>query len=80
MKKISAMKDLIQRGTPPQLSGISDISNLTAIAEKGGVLDLEELLQIRQFTIASERIKKYLAAHREEFPALEDEFFKSQSP
>ncbi|HPS88323.1 MAG TPA: hypothetical protein PLY36_16365, partial [Spirochaetota bacterium] len=74
MKKISAMKELIQRGTPPQLTGISDISGLTAIAGKGGVLDLEELLQIRQFTIASERVKKYLAAHREEFPSLEDEY------
>lgn len=74
MKKISAMKELIQRGTPPQLTGISDVSGLTAIASKGGVLDLEELLQIRQFTIASERIKKYLASHREEFPFLEDEY------
>jgi DNA mismatch repair protein MutS2 len=74
MKKISAMKELIQRGTPPQLTGISDISSLTAIAGKGGVLDLDELQQIKQFTIASERIKKYLAAHREEFPSLEDEY------
>ncbi len=74
MKKISAMKDLIQRGNAPQLSGISDISGLTAIAGKGGVLDIEELLQVKQFTIASERIKKYLAAHREEFTSLEDEY------
>ncbi len=74
MKKISAMKDLIQRGTSPQLTGISDISGLTAIAGKGGVLDLEELQQIKRFTIASERIKKYLATHREEFPSLEDEY------
>lgn len=74
MKKISAMKDLIQRGNPPQLSGISDISGLTAMAGKGGVLSIEELLQVKQFTIASERIKKYLAAHREEFTSLEDEY------
>jgi DNA mismatch repair protein MutS2 len=31
-------------------------------------------MQVKQFTIASERIKKYLAAHREEFPSLEDEY------
>ena len=74
MKKISAMKDLIQRGNAPQLSGISDISGLTAMAGKGGVLSIDELLQVKQFTIASERIKKYLAAHREEFTSLEDEY------
>jgi len=74
MKKISALKDLIQRGAPPQLTGISDISGLTALAGKGGVLDLEELQQIKQFTIASERIKKYLAVHRAEFTSLEDEY------
>ncbi len=74
MKKISAMKELIGRGTPPQLTGISDISDLTAIAGKGGVLNLEELMQVKQFTFASERIKKYLDTHREEFPSLEDEF------
>lgn len=74
MKKISAIKELISRGTTPPLSGISDISMHTALASKGGVLELESLCSIRTFTSASERIRKYLAAYREEFPPLEDEY------
>jgi len=74
MKKISAMKELISRGNPPVLSGISDISGPCSMAEKGGVLTIEELQQVKEFTIASERIKKYLSAHREEFTSLEDEY------
>lgn len=74
MKKISAIKELISRGTTPPLSGINDISVHTALASKGGVLELESLYSIRTFTSASERIRKYLAANREEFPPLEDEY------
>jgi DNA mismatch repair protein MutS2 len=79
MKKISAVKELIQRGKPVQLSGISDITHLTAMAEKGGVLSIEELQQIKLFTIASERIKKYLAEHKAEFNSLEDEYQRLNS-
>jgi DNA mismatch repair protein MutS2 len=74
MKKISAIKELISRGTTPPLSGINDISAYTALASKGGVLELESLCSIRTFTSASERIRKYLTANREEFPPLEDEY------
>jgi len=74
MKKISAIKELISRGTTPPLSGINDISAHTALASKGGVLELEDLSSIRTFTFASERIRKYLETNREEFPQLEDEY------
>ena len=74
MKKISAIKELISRGTTPPLSGINDISAHTALASKGGVLELENLSSIRTFTFASERIRKYLETNREEFPQLEDEY------
>jgi len=74
MKKISAIKELISRGTTPPLSGINDISAHTALASKGGVLELESLSSIRTFTFASERIRKYLEANREEFSPLEDEY------
>jgi DNA mismatch repair protein MutS2 len=74
LKKISAMKELISTGRPPVLSGISDVSGLCSLAEKGGVLALEELQRVKEFTIASERIKRYLASHREEFSSLEDEY------
>jgi len=79
MKKISAVKELIQRGKSVQLSGISDITYLTAIAEKGGVLTIEELQQIKLFTVASERIKKYLEEHKAEFNSLEDEYMRLNS-
>ncbi len=74
MKKISAIKELISRGTTPPLSGINDISAHTALASKGGVLELENLSSIRTFTFASERIRKYLETNREEFSPLEDEY------
>lgn len=74
MKKISAIKELISRGNTPPLSGITDISTHTALAAKGGVLETEDLCSIRTFTSASERIRKYLAANREEFSSLEDEY------
>lgn len=74
LKKISAIRELISRGTTPPLSGINDISMHTALASKGGVLELKDLSDIRTFTYASERIRKYLAAYREEFPPIEDEY------
>jgi len=74
MKKISAIRELISRGTTPPISGITGISMHTALASKGGVLELEDLSDIRTFTSASERIRKYIAAYREEFPPLEDEY------
>jgi dsDNA-specific endonuclease/ATPase MutS2 len=38
------------------------------------VLELKDLSDIRTFTYASERIRKYLAAYRQEFPPNEDEY------
>lgn len=74
MKKITSIRELISRGTTPPLSGINDISAYTALAAKGGVLEIEDLCSIRTFTAASERIRKFLGINREEFPPLEDEY------
>ena len=60
MKKISGIRELIERGAPPLLAGIADISVHTALASKGGVLTAEDLLVIRNFTTASGRIRAYL--------------------
>ncbi len=73
MKKISALRGLIERGAPPVLAGIADISIHTALASKGGTLAAEDLLLIRNFTAASGRIRAYLSAHKDEFPQLCDE-------
>lgn len=74
MKKISAIKELIIRGATPPLSGINDVSRHTALASKGAVLETGDLCEIRTFTSASERIRKYLSTYREEFTSLEDEY------
>jgi len=73
LKKISGLRALIERGAPPLLAGISDISRQTALAAKGGVLNTEDLLLVRNFTASSGRIRSYLSAHKEEFPQLTDE-------
>ena len=73
MSKITALKDLRQRGEAADLSGLNDISEYTAIASRGGILDTEDLLQVRKFVTASERIKIFLKERVEEFPTLNDE-------
>jgi len=73
MSKITALKELRQRGEAADLSGLNDISEYTAIASRGGVLDTGELLLVRKFTTASERIKIFLKERVEEFPPLNDE-------
>ena len=73
MSKITALKDLRQRGEAADLSGLNDISEYTAIASRGGVLDTEDLLQVRKFVTASERIKIFLKERVEEYPPLNDE-------
>jgi len=73
MSKITALKDLRQRGEAADLSGLNDISEYTAIASRGGILDTEDLLQVRKFVTASERIKIFLKERVEEYPPLNDE-------
>lgn len=73
MGKITALKILRQRGEAADLSGLSNISNYIAIAERGGILDTAELLLVRKFTVASERIKKFIKERIEEFASLNDE-------
>ena len=73
MGKITALKELHQRGEAADLSGLSDILKYIAIAERGGILETEDLLFLRKFTAASERIKKFLKERIEEFPSLKNE-------
>lgn len=73
MKKISALRRLIESGAPPVLAGIADISRHTALASKDGVLASDDLLVIRDFTVACGRILNYLKTHMEEFPQMTDE-------
>ncbi|MBN1497873.1 MAG: hypothetical protein JXA07_13955, partial [Spirochaetes bacterium] len=73
MRKISALKELIGRSRAPDFSGISDIGPSVALAEKDGLLKLEELAALRSFMIASARTMKFLRECRDEFPLLGEE-------
>jgi DNA mismatch repair protein MutS2 len=73
MRKISHLKELIQRDKAPDFSGITDIEPLLSLAEKGGILKIEDLSLIKQFSLASVRIIRYLREHRDAFPGLAEE-------
>jgi DNA mismatch repair protein MutS2 len=71
--KISAIKELWLRGEAPDFGGLADITSLVTRALKGGVLTIEELALIAQFTAAEKRIRRYLKEHRAEFPVLKND-------
>ena len=73
LKKISQMKEALDQGLKPDFTGISDINQMLIIAEKEGLLSLENLSKIRTFILASKRIKKYLIEIKDEFPILGNE-------
>ena len=70
LNRISDLKELRSRGESPDLSGITDIGPLVSRSIKGSVLSLEELTAVRDFTGASESVRKFLGTHRHEFQAL----------
>ncbi|MBN2159631.1 MAG: Smr/MutS family protein [Spirochaetes bacterium] len=74
MKKISSFKELLRQDAPPDFSDVTDIEPLLALAEKNGVLKLQDLADIRDFAAASGRIKRYIGERRSEHPALTDEY------
>ena len=74
MRKISNLKELIGQNRAPDFSGVPDIGPSVALAEKGGVLKLEELAALRSFMIASGRTMKFLKEEKDEFPLLAEEY------
>jgi DNA mismatch repair protein MutS2 len=74
MRKITHIKELIQQSKAPDFSGITDIEPLLALAEKDGVLKIEDLALIKIFTLASGRIMRFLREHKDAFPGLAEEF------
>jgi DNA mismatch repair protein MutS2 len=74
MGKITGLKELIGQNRQPDFSGVTDIGPFVTLAEKQGVLKLEDLAAIRSFIIASARTMKFLRECREEFPLLADEY------
>ncbi|OHD69684.1 MAG: hypothetical protein A2W19_16695 [Spirochaetes bacterium RBG_16_49_21] len=76
LKKITHLKEIIGQDAPPDLSGIEDIEPLLALAEKDGMLKLEELVLIKSFTAASARIMRFLKKQKDAHPSLEEEYAK----
>ncbi len=73
LRKISELKELISRDEQPDFSGVTDIESTLEIARKGGILKLGELYQIRNFIIASNRVRTYLQNNRDDIMSLKDE-------
>ncbi len=73
IKKITALKEIIGRDRAPDFSGVSDIEPHLALAERDGVLKLEDLASVRSFVMASGRIMRFLREQKDEFPSLAEE-------
>jgi len=76
LKKISHLREAIERDTPPDFTGIEDIEPLLARAEKDGILKLGEIVSIKSFTAASAGIRRFLSTHMDEYPGLKEEHEK----
>lgn len=74
LQKISELKDAKNQGHSPDMSGITDIEPYLELAKKEGALSIEELVSIKNFILASGRIKGFLKEIIQEFPGLEEEY------
>ncbi len=68
LKKIKLLEN-----DSPDFSGIEDIGQLAGLAEKGGVLTLEELGLLRNFLTACAGLRRFLVRHRDVYPAIASE-------
>lgn len=73
LRKITELKELISRDEQPDFSGVTDINSTLEIARKGGILKINDLYQIRNFIIASNRIRTFLQTNRDEIVSLKEE-------
>ncbi len=73
IRKITALKEIIQQNNAPDFSGVTNIEPQIALAERDGALKLEDLAAVRNFVIASGRIMRFLREQKEEFPPLVEE-------
>lgn len=73
LKKITALKELMQQDRAPDFSGVTDIEPFISLAEREGFLKLGELAAVRNFIMASARILRFLREQKDEFPPLAEE-------
>jgi DNA mismatch repair protein MutS2 len=60
----------------PDFHGVTDIEPFVVLAEKDGILKLQDLVLIRLFVTASGRIMRFLKEHAQECPSLAEEYSK----
>lgn len=73
IQKIAEIKELISQGEIMDFSGAADIAPCLDLAGKGGTLKLDDLFQLRNFIIASKRLKDFLHHNRERLQSLSGE-------
>ncbi len=71
LREISQLKNIraIEHDSV-DVSGVSDVATLAAIAAKGGILSVENLLALRNFLFAQNRIMRFLQKHRKKYPDI----------
>ncbi|HOD15557.1 MAG TPA: Smr/MutS family protein [Spirochaetota bacterium] len=72
MREITELKEITLEHEPPDFSGAADIGPLLDLAEKGGILKIEDLALVRSFTVSSGSIVRYLRTYRDDYPTLAD--------
>ncbi len=73
LAKITDFRELLARGETCDFSSVTDIEQILVLAEKEAVLRVEDLIVIREFVLASGRVRKFLQGQREEFPVIAGE-------
>lgn len=77
--EINDIRELFLRDESIDFSGVTDIAPYLIISEKGGALKLDELAAVRDFIIASHRIRNFLKAAKEEYPVIGERGSRFQS-
>ena len=79
LREIHDLRELSVRGDSIDFSGVTDIAPFLTIAQKGGALRLEDLVCVRDFIIASNRIRSFLREVKEEYPDVGERGSRFQS-
>ncbi len=73
LRKTSELKEVLIQGEAPDFSGVSDIRSSIERAVKEGTLRLEELYAVREFILASRKIRAFFNSRREYLPSWRDQ-------
>lgn len=71
-ERLDEARSLLDQGHTPPLGQPIDISPFVLRARRGGVLDIEALVNIRSILEATHHMRRYFASFKESHPALTD--------